>query len=315
MASPRLRIVTIVGEEQSRDVHRRAQQPAGAAPEVEDQRLHPPAREVLDRLLQLVGRPGGEGVDPGIADRVVRVEPELRVVAGNAEAADARDRHDASRDGQLLRTTVGVPDFQAHGLALLAEDPLDDLGDIEAPDRLAVDLVDDVAGPDPGLERRRVEQRCDHDRLPVPRLELGPDTRDLTLGVTRQVGHPPGVEVLGVRIVERVEHPADRALAERRLVRGLDGDLADLRQDLGLDPDLVRLRLGGGPVRGLDRGDDGRRIGLDLRLGFAPGVQGRQGQEQARRDGRDQADGPSARLATAPVRVEDDAQPALQLLG
>ncbi len=104
-----------------------------------------------------------------------------------------------------------MPDLEPHGLALLAEDPLDHLGDLEAPGRLAVDFVDDVAGPDPRLGRRRVEERYDHDHLAIPGFELDTDARDSTFRVAGQVGHLPGVDVRGVRVVERVEHPADRA--------------------------------------------------------------------------------------------------------
>ena len=137
-ASSRPRIVTIVPLDRNslRGLDRRAQQAPGAAAQVEDQSLHPPALEALDRRPQLGGRVGPELADLGITDRVIRVEEGVPTVVADAEAADAPDRHDAPRDGQVLRAAVGVLHLEPHHLARLAEDSLDHLGELEPPGRL-----------------------------------------------------------------------------------------------------------------------------------------------------------------------------------
>ena len=119
---------------------------------------------------------------------MVWVEEGVAPLIAWAKTADAPDRHDSARDGQVLHAAVGVLHFEPHHFARLPEDSLDHGGELEPPGRLIVNRFNDIAGPQPRLDRRRVGQRGHDGDVPVLELELGPDPRDLALKIAVHFG-------------------------------------------------------------------------------------------------------------------------------
>jgi hypothetical protein len=96
---------------------------------------------------------------------------------------------------------------------------LDRLAEREAGDRLVVDVGDQVAGLDPGLEGRGLVDRGDDLHEAVLHRDLDPEPAELAPRLHLHVAVAVGVEVARVR-VERAQHPVDGRL-DQLLVRGL----------------------------------------------------------------------------------------------
>jgi hypothetical protein len=126
-----------------------------------------------------------------------------------------------------LRSIVSVT-----GVPLLARQAIDALVVAQAERGLPVDLHHLVVGHQPDAERRRVLQRRSDRQPPVADLDLRPDADVLARELLFELPLHLRRDVHRVRVIQRLDHPLDRAVAQRRLIRLLQVEPVQRRLDV-----------------------------------------------------------------------------------
>ena len=238
VASPGENDLLSLAEEDVGEADRLVEKPAGVSPEVQDQPLHPLLLQLAPRLQHLWDGRLGEVLQADVGRLVVQEEGE----------SDGVGRDLGARHGHLEGLAEAGPDDRDPDLRPLgALQPFDDGIHGQVVDRLALDPVDDVAGPDPEAVGGRPLDRGDDGDLAVP---LGDDDPEAEEGAPLLLLHRPvllGLEEVRVR-VEGAQHPVDGRVDE--LVRGEVVGVPGLRggQEVG-----VFLE---GRVRGVGKGEE-----------------------------------------------------------
>ena len=189
---------------------------------------------------------------------------------------DALDLDDGARQGDDQRLGFALADHGERDLgAGLAAHALDRIVQRQALDRGVVQLDDQVAAFNAGLEGRRILDRRDHLDEAVFHADLDAEAAEFALRADLQFLEGIGVEIGGMRI-EAGEHAVDGFGDELLVVHRLDIVALDLAEDLGEGAQVIdRQRTGGflvghcGEIEADHHADDGAKKDQACFLHFA----------------------------------------------
>ena len=176
----------------------------------------------MTKPVELVGADLGRELLDAAAQALVGLLVELRDAQNADVAPSAR-----ARTGRTLivsrvsLTSIGSFDSLRWILSVTdgvdrAAHLVDGLVQVEALDRLAVDLRDDVVGENPGTRGRRVVDRRDDLHEAVFHRHLDAEAAEFAAGLHLHVTEALGVHVARMRI-ERGQHAVDGRFDELRL--------------------------------------------------------------------------------------------------